>query len=209
MLQYSDCGFHLLHPSLRRQALLFGAVATDHATTTAFTRRLSLEEADAIFQKGLGGDIDQAEIGRFIGHMIFEMARMSVEDGLVMQWHVGSYRNHSPLVYQAYGTDLGFDIPLRTEWTRNIKPLMDVFGMDERFRLILFTLDEGSYSRELAPLAGAYPAVKLGPPWWFHDSPNGMQRYFDRVMETAGMDNTVGFNDDTRAFLSIPVRHDL
>ncbi len=186
-----------------------GAVAADYATKTAFTCRLSSGEAETLFQKGLMGDIDEQERARFIGHMVFEMARMSVEDGLVMQWHVGAYRNHSPLVYEGYGSDLGFDIPLRTEWTRNIKPLLDAFGMDQRLRLILFTLDESSYSRELAPLAGVYPAVRLGPPWWFHDSPNGMQRYFDQVMETAGIDNTVGFNDDTRAFLSIPARHDL
>jgi len=186
-----------------------GAVATDHATMTAYTCRLSPERAEALFQKGLRGDIDQKEMQLFIGHMIFEMARMSLEDGLVMQWHVGSYRNHNPAVFDAYGSDLGFDIPLQVEWTRGIKPLLDAFGLDERLRLILFTLDESSYARELAPLAGVYPAVKLGPPWWFHDSPNGMRRYFECVMEIAGIDNTVGFNDDTRAFLSIPARHDL
>jgi len=186
-----------------------GAVAADHAAETPFTCRLTAEKAADLFQKALNKTISVDEGQLFKGHMMFEMARMSVEDGLVMQFHVGAYRNHNPAVFQTYGIDLGFDIPLRVTWTRNLKPLLDAFGMDPRFRLILFTLDESSYSRELAPIAGAYPAVKLGPPWWFNDSPNGMLRYFDSVMETAGIENTVGFNDDTRAFLSIPARHDL
>lgn len=186
-----------------------GAVATDHAAETPFTWRLTAEKAADLFQKALNRTISVEEGKLFKGHMIFEMARMSVEDGLVMQFHVGVYRNHNTAIFQTYGKDLGFDIPLRVTWTRNLKPLLDAFGMDPRFRLILFSLDESSYSRELAPIAGAYPAVKLGPPWWFNDSPNGMRRYFDSVMETAGIENTVGFNDDTRAFLSIPARHDL
>jgi glucuronate isomerase len=134
---------------------------------------------------------------------------MSVEDGLVMQLHPGSCRNHNPQVFSAYGADRGFDIPLATEYTRSLLPLLERFGNHPNFSLILFTLDETTYARELAPLAGAYPSVKLGPPWWFHDSWNGMRRFFDQVMETAGLYNTVGFNDDTRAFLSIPARHDL
>jgi glucuronate isomerase len=141
--------------------------------------------------------------------MLVEMARMSVEDGLVMQLHPGSFRNHSPLIYERFGRDKGADIPVRTEYTRNLQPLLAKFGHDSRLALILFTLDETTYARELAPLAGVYPAVKLGPPWWFHDSLNGMQRFFEQVLETAGIYNTVGFNDDTRAFLSIPARHDL
>lgn len=186
-----------------------GAVATDHGAETPFTCRLSAEKAAALFQKALTKTIDENDTKLFMGHMIVEMARMSVDDGLVMQFHVGAYRNHNAAVFRTYGADMGFDIPLQVEWTRNLKPLMDAFGMDRRLQLILFTLDESSYSRELAPIAGAYPAVKLGPPWWFNDSPNGMRRYFGSVMETAGIENTVGFNDDTRAFLSIPARHDL
>ena len=186
-----------------------GAVATDHAAETPFTCRLTAEKAADLFEKALTKTISADEEKLFIGHMMFEMARMSVEDGLIMQFHVGAYRNHNAAVLKTYGVDLGFDIPLKVTWTRNLKPLLDAFGMDPSFRLILFTLDESSYSRELAPIAGAYPAVKLGPPWWFNDSPNGMRRYFDSVMETAGIENTVGFNDDTRAFLSIPARHDL
>jgi glucuronate isomerase len=186
-----------------------GAVSTDHDAQTAFTCRLSLQDAESIFQSGLNQQISPDEAKLFIGHMLVEMARMSLEDGLVMQLHAGSYRNHNPDVFRTYGPDMGFDIPLKMEWTRNLKPLLDRFGTDKRLRLILFTLDESGYARELAPLAGAYPAIKLGPPWWFHDSPSGILRYFDNVIETAGMDNTVGFNDDTRSFVSIPARHDL
>jgi glucuronate isomerase len=138
-----------------------------------------------------------------------EMARMSCEDGLVMQLHPGSYRNHNLSLSQRFGPDKGADIPIPTEYTRNLHPLLNKFGNESRLTLILFTLDESTYSRELAALAGHYPAVKLGPPWWFHDSLNGMARYFDQVMETAGIYNTVGFNDDTRAFCSIPARHDV
>jgi glucuronate isomerase len=134
---------------------------------------------------------------------------MSVEDGLVMQLHVGSFRNHNRALLERFGTDIGADIPVATEFTRNLRPLLDRFGNDPRLTLILFTLDESVYSRELAPLAGHYPALRVGPPWWFHDSVNGMARYFDQVIETAGLYNTVGFNDDTRAFCSIPVRHDV
>jgi glucuronate isomerase len=134
---------------------------------------------------------------------------MSVEDGLVMQLHVGSYRNHNAPLFERFGPDMGADIPLRTEWTRNLRPLLNAHGNDPRFRLILFTLDESTYGRELAPLAGHYPAVLLGPPWWFYDSVEGMRRYLKRVVETTGLYNLAGFNDDTRAFASIPTRHDI
>lgn len=186
-----------------------GATATDHAALTPYTARLSDAEADAIFQRALQGRATDDDAARFTGHMLIEMARMSVEDGLVMQLHVGSYRNHNRSLFDAFGPDKGADIPIQTEFTRNLRPLLDAFGSDRRLRLILFTLDETTYSRELAPLAGHYPAVLLGPPWWFHDSLNGMRRFFDQVMETAGLYNTAGFNDDTRAFPSIPARHRL
>jgi len=186
-----------------------GATSTDQAAQSAFTGRLSEREADLIFTNALKGNINEVAINRFIGHMFMEMARMSVEDGLVMQVHIGSYRNHNQSLYERFGPDKGADMPLQTEWTRNLKPLLDEFGNDPRLTLILFGLDETNYSRELAPLAGHYPAVLLGPPWWFHDSVNGMVRYLDQVMETAGLYNTAGFNDDTRAFASIPARHDV
>ncbi len=134
---------------------------------------------------------------------------MSLEDGLVMQLHPGSYRNHNRTVFERFGPDMGGDIPIQTEYTRNLAPLLNKYGNDSRLTLILFTLDETTYSRELAPLAGHYPALKLGPPWWFYDSLNGLAHFFDQVMETTGLYNTAGFNDDTRAFPSIPARHDL
>jgi len=186
-----------------------GAMATDHAAESAYTEEISPSEAEAIFQRALHGKANAEDAHRFTAHMIMESARMSVEDGLVMQLHVGAIRDHNDLIYQRFGSDKGADIPARSEFTHNLRPLLNKYGMDTRLTLILFTLDESAYARELAPLAGHYPAVKLGPPWWFHDSINGMRRYFDCVMETAGLHNTAGFNDDTRAFLSIPARHDL
>jgi glucuronate isomerase len=186
-----------------------GATATDHAAVTAYTEELSDREAEAIFQRGLRGEATIQDATRFTGHMLMENARMSIEDGLVMQFHPGSYRNHNPLIFERFGPDKGCDIPVQAEFTHNLRPLLNKYGNDTRLTLILFTLDETSYSRELAPLAGHYPAVKLGPPWWFHDSLNGMMRYFEQITETAGLYNTVGFNDDTRAFPSIPARHDL
>ena len=186
-----------------------GATATDHAALTALTLELTPAEADAIFQRALAGKATPEDAARFTAHMLVEMARMSVEDGLVMQLHVGSLRNHNPAIFQTFGQDKGADIPIASEFTRNLRPLLDRFGTDPRLTLILFNLDESTYARELAPLAGHYPALKLGPPWWFHDSPNGMRRYFEGVMETAGIYNTAGFNDDTRAFPSIPARHEL
>jgi glucuronate isomerase len=186
-----------------------GATATDHAALTPYTGELSQAEAETILRHALRGQITSDEATRFTGHMLIEMARMSIEDGLVMQLHPGSFRNHNPWLYQTFGSDKGADIPLATEYTRNLHALLSKYGNDPRLMLILFTLDEMTYARELAPLAGHYPAVKLGPPWWFYDSLNGMRRYFDQVMETAGLYNTAGFNDDTRAFCSIPARHDL
>ena len=186
-----------------------GATATDHAALTPYTSELSEDEANAILRRALEGTASADDATRFTGHMLMEFARMSIEDGLVMQLHVGSYRNHNRALFERFGTDKGADIPISHEFTRNLSPLLNKYGNDARLTLILFTVDESTYSRELAPLAGHYPAVKLGPPWWFFDSLNGMRRYLDLVMETAGLHNTVGFNDDTRAFPSIPARHDL
>ena len=141
--------------------------------------------------------------------MLTEMAKMSIDDGLVMQIHPGSFRNHNEFVFRRFGRDKGADIPMQTGYVEQLKPLLDAVGNEEGLSIILFTLDETSYSRELAPLAGHYPTLKLGPPWWFHDSPQGMRRFRRQAIETAGFYNTVGFNDDTRAFLSIPARHDV
>jgi glucuronate isomerase len=186
-----------------------GATATDHSAETAATGWLETSEAERIFERALRGQVTAGDAQRFSGHMMMEMARMSTEDGLVMQFHVGVLRGHNQIVRDRFGNDRGCDIPVQCEFTHNLQPLLNTFGNDARLTLILFTLDETAYARELAPLAGHYPAMMLGPPWWFHDSPNGMRRYFDQVMETAGLYNTAGFNDDTRAFCSIPARHDV
>ena len=186
-----------------------GAHATDHGVFSAYTQELNPVETESIFQKALAQSVTPDEAARFTAHMLMEMARMSSDDGLVMQVHVGSYRNHNTKMFQQFGRDKGFDIPVSAEFTQSLHAMLNKYGDAANLNLILFCLDEDVYSRELAPLAGVYPAVKLGPPWWFYDSPNGMRRYFDRVVETAGIYNTAGFNDDTRAFLSIPARHDV
>lgn len=186
-----------------------GATATDHGAFRANTERLSPAEADGIFWRALSGSLEPGDAARFTAHMLHEMAAMSVEDGLVMQLHVGSYRNHNPGLFGRFGPDKGADIPVAAAFTEPLRPLLSRFGDHADFTLILFTLDESVYSRELAPLAGHYPALRLGPPWWFFDSRLGMRRYLDAVVETAGIKNLAGFNDDTRAFCSIPARHDV
>ncbi|MCB9077066.1 MAG: glucuronate isomerase [Anaerolineaceae bacterium] len=186
-----------------------GATATDHAALTPYTAELSPQAADAIFQRALRGEAAAADAAQFTGHMLLEMARMSIEDGLVMQLHPGSRRDHNHSLFERFGRDMGADIPQATEYTHNLRPLLNKYGTDSRLTLVLFTLDETTYSRELAPLAGHYPALRLGPPWWFFDSWNGMEHYFNQVIETAGLYNTAGFNDDTRAYPSIPARHDM
>jgi glucuronate isomerase len=194
----------------RREAFVAaGARATDHGHLTANTAPLALADATRFFEDARRGPIDVARAEAFAGTMLFESARMSVEDGLVMQLHPGVHRDHSMAVNEQFGPDTGFDIPGTTEYTNNLRPLLNAFGMNPRFRLIVFTVDETTYSRELAPIAGAYPSVRLGAPWWFLDSPGGMARFREAVTETAGFYNTSGFVDDTRAFASIPARHDL
>ena len=186
-----------------------GATATDHGHLTARTADLSLREAEDLYERIYKGSFTGGDATLFQAQMLTEMAGMSLEDGLTMQLHPGSIRNHNPAVYARFGRDKGADIPSTTEYVRSLQPLLAKYGNDRRLRLILFTLDETTYSRELAPLAGHYPAVFLGPAWWFHDSPEGMMRFREQATETAGFYNTVGFNDDTRAFLSIPARHDV
>ncbi|MPZ19461.1 MAG: glucuronate isomerase [Luteitalea sp.] len=186
-----------------------GATATDHAVVAPYTHELSEAEAAAIFARALAGQASADDARAFTAHMLMEFARMSVEDGLVMQIHPGSLRNHNQRIYQRFGPDRGCDIPVATEYTRNLQELLNKYGNEPTFTLVLFTLDETTYTRELAPLAGHYPAVRLGPPWWFHDSIEGMLRFRHAATETAGFYNTAGFNDDTRAFPSIPARHDL
>jgi glucuronate isomerase len=186
-----------------------GATATDHGHLTAMTTDLDPATAESLYQRILSGRSALEGQQIFQAQMLTEMAGMSVEDGLTMQLHPGSIRNHNRQVYEKFGRDKGADIPSSTEYVRNLRPLLSKYGNDTRLTFILFTLDESTFSRELAPLAGHYPALKLGPPWWFHDSPEGMMRFRETATETAGFYNTVGFNDDTRAFLSIPSRHDV
>jgi glucuronate isomerase len=186
-----------------------GCTATDHGHPTAQTADLSVVEAAELYHRVLTGDVDAQQQELFRAQMLTEMARMSLEDGLVMQIHPGSKRNHNRKLYERYGRDVGADIPTATNYVDALHPLLDRFGNERSLTIIIFTLDESTYSRELAPLAGHYPCLRLGPPWWFHDSPEGMTRFREQATETAGFYNTVGFNDDTRAFLSIPARHDV
>src|SRR5918995_1455987 len=187
-----------------------GARATDHGHLSADTTPMERRAAQELFSRVLdGAEPSAAEVDAFAANMLFAMAEMSVEDGLVMQIHPGVLRNHSTAIFEAYGLDKGYDIPVQTEFTHALRPMLDRFGTDPGFRVILFTVDETVYSRELAPIAGTYPSVRLGAPWWFLDSPEGMRRFREAATETAGFYNTSGFVDDTRAYASIPARHDL
>jgi glucuronate isomerase len=202
-------GYLNAHRKRRADFAKAGATSTDHGHPTAATADLSETDAQRLFEKVTKGNFTPADAELFRAAMLVEMAKMSEDDGLVMQIHPGSFRNHNRWLFDTFGRDKGADIPERTEYVQALRPLLDRFGNSKTLSIILFTLDETVYSRELAPLAGHYPALKLGPSWWFHDSPEGMLRFREYTTETAGFYNTVGFNDDTRAFLSIPARHDL
>jgi len=202
-------GYLAAHRKRRAVFMTMGATSTDHGHPTARTADLAQTEAEALFARVLRPDVTAADAELFRAQMLTEMARMSLDDGLTMQIHPGAWRNHNKRVFDTYGRDKGCDIPMPTGYVAELKPLLDAFGNEKNLTIILFTLDETVYARELAPLAGHYPVLKLGPSWWFHDSPEGMTRFREQVTETAGFYNTVGFNDDTRAFLSIPARHDV
>jgi glucuronate isomerase len=194
----------------RREAFLAtGATATDHGHRTVSTADLSIREADALFTRLLRGTGEAGDAELFRAAMLTEMAAMSLEDGLVLQLHAGAHRNHNPALTSRFGPDQGADIPAAMNYVDGLAPLLAKFGNEPRLTVIIYTLDESAYSRELAPLAGHYPALRLGPPWWFHDSPEGIRRYRRAVTETAGFANTVGFNDDARSLLTIPARHDV
>jgi glucuronate isomerase len=205
----SWAGYLNAHRQRRAFFASMGATSTDHGHPSAQTADLSQVAASALYDKIRSGRAEAKDRELFRAQMLTEMAAMSVDDGLVMQIHPGSMRNHQPQVFERFGPDMGFDIPTATNYVSALKPLLDRFGTHPDFSLILFTLDETAYSRELAPLAGVYPSVTLGPAWWFFDAPDGMLRYRELVTETAGIYNTAGFNDDTRAFPSIPARHDM
>lgn len=206
---FSWTGYLAAHRRRRAGFIAMGTTASDHGHPTAATANLDANEAAALFARIVGGTAVPEDLELFRAQMLTEMARMSLEDGLVMQIHPGAWRNHNEKLFERFGPDKGADIPSQAGFTRELKPLLDLFGNEPRLTVILFTLDESTYARELAPLAGHYPALKLGPPWWFHDSPEGMRRFRRRVTETAGFYNGAGFNDDTRAVLSIPARHDV
>lgn len=201
-------GYLAAHRKRRAYFAAHGATSTDHGHPTAATADLAPADAARLYARVRGGAATAAESELFRAQMLTEMARMSMDDGLVLQIHPGALRNHNPWLLAHYGRDKGADLPSATEYVRALKPLLDRYGNERALSIIVFTLDETAYSRELAPLAGHYPALKLGPAWWFHDSPNGLMRFREQTTESAGFYNTVGFNDDTRAFLSIPARHD-
>ena len=202
-------GYLEAHRSRRQSFKALGATATDHGHPSARTEDFPHEQAARLFDKAIAGQCSVAEADAFRGHMLTEMARMSLDDGLVMQIHPGSARSYDRGTAQRYGRDKGFDIPTRTDYVHGLQPLLNAVGMEKSLTIIVFTLDETTFSRELAPLAGVYPALKLGPPWWFFDSYEGMRRFRETTTETCGFYNTAGFNDDTRAFCSIPARHDV
>jgi glucuronate isomerase len=202
-------GYLAAHRTRRAFFKSYGATSSDHGHPTARTEDLPQDVAARLFDRALQGKCSGDEADMFRGQMLTEMARMSIDDGLVLQIHPGSWRNHSRDVFARFGRDKGFDIPTRTDYVRALHPLLNAVGGRSDVTIIVFTLDETSIARELAPLAGVYPALKLGPPWWFHDSAEGMRRFRETATETAGFYNTVGFNDDTRAFCSIPARHDV
>lgn len=206
---YTWEGYLRAHRNRRDFFAKMGATSTDHGHETAATANLPEREARALFDKVARGQVTPHEAELFRAQMLTEMAAMSLDDGLVMQLHPGCHRNHNPALFERYGRNVGADLPLRTEYVHALKPLLDRFGNEPGFRFILFTLDESTYSRELGPLAGHYPCLFLGPAWWFHDAPEGMWRFREQTLSTAGFYNTIGFNDDTRAFLSIPARHDV
>jgi len=206
---FSYAGYLAAHRNRRAYFAAMGATSTDHGHPTAATADLSDVEAEALFARVTGAEVGPADAELFRAHMLTVMAGMSLDDGLVMQIHPGAFRNHNSWLFEHYGRDKGADIPTGTDYVHALRPLLGRYGNEAGLTIILFTLDETSYARELAPLAGHYPALKLGPAWWFHDSPEGMRRFRSQTTETAGFYNLVGFNDDTRAFLSIPARHDV
>jgi glucuronate isomerase len=202
-------GYLAAHRNRREFFIALGATATDHGHPSPATADLTKSECETLFRRIVSGDFSAGDAELFRAQVLTEMAAMSVDDGLVMQMHCGACRNYNPELYSGYGPDIGADMAMPTEFVENLRPLLDRFGNRPELTLVLFTLDESTYSRELAPLAGHFPSVRLGAPWWFHDSPEGMMRFRRRVTETAGFYNTVGFTDDSRALLSLPARHDL
>jgi glucuronate isomerase len=193
----------------RAHFIAHGAVSADHGVQSMRTLDLPHDEAAALYRRAVAGEATPEESAAFTAHMLTEMAGMSVEDGLVMTVHPGVLRGHDRRTLQTFGPDTGHDIPVSTEYTESLRPLLNRHGNAKDFHLVLFTVDETSFSREIAPLAGYYPSVFVGAPWWFLDAPDAVLRFRSAVTETAGFTRGSGFIDDTRAFLSIPARHDM
>lgn len=206
---FSWHGYLNAHRKRRADFIALGATSSDHGHPSASTANLTSIECEKLFKRVTSGRLGPDDTELFRAQMLTEMARMSLDDRLVMQIHPGSFRNHNKWLFENYGADKGADIPKRINYSSALKPLLDCFGNNPELRIILFTLDEANYARELAPLAGHYPCLRLGPAWWFNDSPEGILRFREQTTETAGFYNTVGFNDDTRALFSIPARHDM
>lgn len=198
--------------ALRERRAIFmanGATATDHMVDDLMTCHLTEKRAATLFAKALAGTITPKERQSFVGHMLTEMAQMSVEDGLVMQIHAGNMRNTNKSLHSEYGINLGADMPVSVDWVRGMEALLNRVGNERDMNILLFTLDESAYARQLAPMVSHWPSLRLGGPWRVHNSVNGVARYLDQVVETAGYWKLAGFNDDTRALMSIPARHDM
>ncbi len=202
-------GYVLALEQRRRHFIEHGARSADHGHEDVRTDPLPRGAAARIYRTALSGEATSQEATAFRRHMLYEMARMSCEDGLVMTLHPGVRRNHHQPTFERYGPDTGHDVPVAIEFTDALRPLLESFGTHRGFHLVVFTVDESAWSRELAPLAGFYPSVYLGVPWWFLDAPDAIARFRAAVTETAGFSRTSGFVDDTRAFCSIPARHDM
>ncbi len=186
-----------------------GAVSSDHSHADARTDVLAEHDAQQLYGLARKGDITDDEATALRRHLVFEMARMACDDGLVMTLHPGVSRSHHRPTHEQYGSDVGADIPIRVEFTEALRPTLNRYGTHPNFQLIIFTLDETTFSTEIGPLAGFYPSVYAGAPWWFIDAPEAIRRYRSAVTESAGFGKTSGFIDDTRAFCSIPARHDM
>ncbi len=193
----------------RRFFIANGAVSADHSHFDLGTTHLDGAEAERIYRAARAGEATEAECTVFRRHMLLEMARMSCDDGLVMTVHPGVHRNHHPATYAAFGGDTGHDIPVATEYTNALQPLLERYGTHPNLHLVLFTVDATAFNREIAPLAGFYPSVYIGAPWWFLDNPTEIRNFQRSVSEIAGLSRLSGFVDDTRAFCSIPARHDM
>lgn len=202
-------GYLKAHRNRREFFKSMGVTSTDHGHKTSRTEDFSTADCEALYQKIISGKFSKIDAENFRAQMLTEFAKMSIDDGLVMQIHAGAYRNHNLKIFEEFGRDKGGDVPSQTNYTDDLKPLLDKYGNEKSLSIILFTLDETTYSRELAPLAGHYPCLNIGPAWWFNDCPEGMLRFRELITPVAGFYNTIGFNDDTRAFLSIPARHDM